>query len=126
MFKLDLKDFKSFLQNKKILITTHDLVDLDGFVSSYIFNFFFNQFFNNQAFLIFPELALSTRNFIEKVSKKFPELDFSLNQEFDLSEIDVLFVLDTNNLEHVSIPNMVDILNSNIRYYLRVHFLFGG
>jgi nanoRNase/pAp phosphatase (c-di-AMP/oligoRNAs hydrolase) len=123
MFKLDLKDFKSFLQNKKILITTHDLVDLDGYVSSYIFNFFFKQFFNNRAYLIFPELALSTRNFIEKVSKKFPEVDFSLNQEFDLSEIDVLFVLDTNNLEHISIPNMVEILNSNIPFIFIDHHI---
>ena len=40
--------FLSFLKDKKIVITSHELVDLDGLSSCYALEFFLNTFFKTQ------------------------------------------------------------------------------
>ena len=117
------EDFKAYLKDKNVLITTHDSVDLDGVVSCYIFKSFFTNYFNNEASLIFPEFSKSTRDFLKKVSQKFKELTFSFNDDFDISNIDVILVLDTNNLAQVSIFDKLNILNTNIPHiFIDHHF----
>lgn len=123
MLKSKFEDFKTYLKDKNILITTHESVDLDGFVSCYIFNHFFNNHFKKKAYLIFPEIAKSTRDFIKRISQKFSELHFSFNDEFDISNIDLIFILDTNNLAQVTVFDKLNILNTQIPFIFIDHHL---
>ena len=123
MLPYNFEDFIAYLKDKNVLITTHKSVDLDGFVSCYIFKIFFTNYFKNTTSLIFPDLSKSTRDFLEKVSQKFGELSFSFNEDCDISTIDVILILDTNNLAQVSIFDKLNILNTNIPYIFIDHHL---
>ncbi|MFX1444222.1 MAG: bifunctional oligoribonuclease/PAP phosphatase NrnA [Promethearchaeota archaeon] len=112
------EDFKAYLKNKNVLITTHESVDLDGFVSCYILKIFLINYFKNEVTLFFPEFNKSTKEYLGKVSQKFSDLSFSFNEEFDILNIDLIFILDTNNLAQVSI---FDKLNLNIAH---IPFIF--
>ena len=103
MLKSKFENFLAFIKNKKILITTHDLVDIDGLVSCFTLKFFLIQYFKNQEVSIyFSELTKSTKTFIKNFSKKFPNFNFSYEREFNLSNADVLLILDTNNLNQIN------------------------
>lgn len=117
-----LKGFLKYLRNKKILITTHELVDIDGFVSCYSLKFFLNQYFKNQQISIFfSEIAKSTKNFMNKFNEKFPEIDFSYNQDINISNYDICLILDTNNISQVKFPNLLEISSLNIPYIFIDH-----
>jgi nanoRNase/pAp phosphatase (c-di-AMP/oligoRNAs hydrolase) len=117
------EDFKSYLKDKNVLITTHESVDLDGFVSCYILKFFFTNYFKNEAILVFPEFNKSTRLYIEKVSQIFKELSFSFSKDFDISKIDLIIILDTNNLSQVSIFDKLHINSAQIPFIFIDHHL---
>ncbi len=123
MLTYKFEDFKTYLKNKNVLITTHAHVDIDGAASCYIFKIFFTSYFKNEAALVLPEFSKSTRDFLEKVSQKFRELSFSFNDEFDISNIDVILVLDTNNLAQVSIFDKLNISNAEIPFIFIDHHL---
>ena len=85
MFISKKQDFVKYLKGKNLLITSHDLVDLDGFVSGLALKFFFNIFNPNQnIYLIFSELSKRTKNYLKNFSQKFPDFNFSfqINKEF--------------------------------------------
>ncbi|MFX0038585.1 MAG: bifunctional oligoribonuclease/PAP phosphatase NrnA [Promethearchaeota archaeon] len=112
----------TFIYNKNILITTHDLVDIDGLVSCYTLKFFFNQYFKDQEISIyFSGLSKPTENYLKNFNAKFPEFDLSYEKNLDIANIDILVIVDTNNLNQIKLNNNIDILHSNIPYIFIDH-----
>jgi len=107
--------FFTFLKDKNLLILTHDLVDIDGLVSAFTLKFLLNQIFKNQKIVIaFSELSKRTRTFIQNFTKKFPQFDFSYDNEINISKIDALVIVDTNNLELIKFSLDFKVHNSHI------------
>ncbi|MFX0104514.1 MAG: bifunctional oligoribonuclease/PAP phosphatase NrnA [Candidatus Hodarchaeota archaeon] len=126
MLKSKFEKFLVFLKNKRIIITTHDLVDIDGFTSCYTLKFFLNQYFKNQKISIyFSEISNPTKNFMEHFTLKFPEFMFSYEKEFKPSKVDVLLILDTNDLNQIKPDNNFDISSLKIPYIFIDHHYVG-
>ena len=125
MLKPKFENFLAFIKNKNIIILTHDLVDIDGLVSSFTLKFFLNQIFENQEISIyFSELTKLTKDFIKKFSKKFPDFKLFYDRKFNLSKADILLIVDTNNLNQIKIDNNSDLSHLEIPYiYIDHHFL---
>jgi len=123
MLKSKIKDFLAFIKNKNIIILTHDLVDIDGLVSSFILKFFLDQYSKNQEIsLYFSELSKSTKNFIKNFSEKFPEFDFTYKKKIDIAKVDAFLIVDTNNLHQIKL-NDLDISHLGIPYiYIDHHY----
>ncbi len=122
MLSSKFKDFLAFLKSKKILIVTHDLVDIDSLGSCYALKFFLTQYFKNQEIIIyFSELTKSTKNFINNFKVKFPEFNFSYKKDITLSKFDVFLVVDTNNLNQIVFKDNLDISHTNIPYIFIDH-----
>jgi len=95
-------EFLNYLKGKNLLIATHDSADLDGFVSVLVLKFFFENFFTNQnIFLTFSKLSKYTKNFVVKFLQKFPDFNFPSNNDENFSNIDVIIIVDSNNLEQI-------------------------
>jgi len=104
------EDFLHFLKGKNLLITTHDLADLDGLFSGIVLKYFFESYFPNQnVFLTFSGLSKSTKSFVDKFLIKFPQFDFSFQEHIELSEFDVIVIVDSNNLEQIRMFNNLDL-----------------
>jgi len=117
-------DFISFLKNKSILITTHDLVDLDGFVSSYILKYFLTLTLSKpNVEITFSEITKPVIEFREKFSNNYPNFDFTYKTVADLSNFDVMIILDTNNLDLVEFKSQFDINRSQIPFIFVDHHL---
>jgi nanoRNase/pAp phosphatase (c-di-AMP/oligoRNAs hydrolase) len=102
--------FLNFLQGKNLLITTHDLADLDALVSGIALKYCFETYFPNQNIqLTFSVLSKHTKSFINKFSAKFPNFNFNYQEHVELSDIDVIVVADSNNLDHVKLFNNIDL-----------------
>ncbi|MFX0002412.1 MAG: bifunctional oligoribonuclease/PAP phosphatase NrnA [Candidatus Hodarchaeota archaeon] len=122
MLKSKFENLLTFINNKNILITTHDLVDIDGLVSCYTLKFFFNQYFKDQEISIyFSGLSKPTENYLKNFNAKFPDFDFSYEKSIDFVNIDILVIVDTNNLNQIKLSNNLDILHSNIPYIFIDH-----
>ncbi len=117
------EDLKAYLKGKSVLITTHESVDLDGFVSCYILKIFFTNYFNTKTTLYLSEFSKTTREYLQKVSQKFRELDFSFNENVDISKLDLIFILDTNNLAQVSVFDKLNITSAQIPFIFIDHHL---
>ena len=94
-----------FIQNKNILVLTHELVDIDALASMICFKFLMKELKHNRIHFHFSNLTKSTREFFSLFSERFDPFDIKDNLT-DLSEFDGLIVLDTNNLDHVIIPDV--------------------
>jgi len=126
MLKSKFKDFLTFIKNKKILITTHDLVDIDGLVSCFTLKFFLNHYFKNQEISIyFSEFSKSTKNFIKNFSEKFPEFNLSYEKDFNVSKADVLLIVDTNKLDQIKLKNNSNASPLEIPYIFIDHHYLG-
>ena len=118
------EDFLTFLKGKKILITTHDLVDIDGFVSCYALRFFLIQHCNKPISIFFSELSKHTKNFLLRFSEKFREFNFNHKSEVDFSEFDVCIINDTNDLSQIKF-NCSKAIKLEIPYIFIDHHHFG-
>ncbi|MFX0020894.1 MAG: bifunctional oligoribonuclease/PAP phosphatase NrnA [Candidatus Hermodarchaeota archaeon] len=132
MLKSKFDNFLAFIKNKTILITTHDFVDIDGLVSCFTLKYLLNQlnreFLNSknpEISIYFSELSKSTKNFIKNFNKTFPKFDFSYESQFDLTNFDILVIVDTNNLNQIKITGNVDITNSKIPFIFIDHHYTG-
>ena len=104
------EDFLNFLKGKKLLITTHDLADFDGFFSGIVFKYYFENYFpNKNIHLTFSGLSKHTKSFINKFSTKFPNFNFTFQEHVDLSDIDVIVIVDSNNLDQIKLFNNLDL-----------------
>ncbi len=104
------EDFLNFLKEKNLLITTHNLADLDGMSSGIALKYCFENYFPNQSIqLTFSGLSKHTKSFVNKFSKKFPNFNFTFQKNVDLSDIDVIVIVDSNNLDQIKIFNNLDL-----------------
>ncbi|MFX1591830.1 MAG: bifunctional oligoribonuclease/PAP phosphatase NrnA [Promethearchaeota archaeon] len=127
MLKSKFENFLNFIKNKNIIITTHDLVDIDGLVSCIILKFFLNQYLKNQnVFIYFSDFTKSTKNFIKNFAEKFTEFDLSYEKNIILSNTDVLLIVDTNNLNQVRFDYNFDISDSGVPYIFIDHHYRGA
>jgi nanoRNase/pAp phosphatase (c-di-AMP/oligoRNAs hydrolase) len=110
MFISKKDDFLKYLKGKNLLITSHDLVDLDGFISGLALKFFFKNFNPNQnIYLIFSELSKHTKNYLKNFSQKFPDFNFSFQINKEFSNVDVIIIVDSNNLDQIKLLNKLDL-----------------
>ncbi len=118
MLNSKFEDLKNYLADKKILITTHDLVDIDGFVSCFVLKFFFKLFYEkNEVFILFQEISKATKNFIDKINNKFPKIKISYLKSNEMLDFDLIIIMDTNNLEQVNF----DVLRSGLPFLFIDH-----
>ncbi len=105
MITAKFEELLNFLEDKKrVLILTHDMVDLDGLVSSFALKHFLNKYISEIEIIVsFSELSKKTENFMEKYLSRFPEFDlnYKLEKEIDVNLIDVILILDTSELNQV-------------------------
>ena len=126
MFNSKFISFLRFIKNKNIIITTHELVDIDGLVSCFALKFFLNHSFKNQNFLIyFPELSKSTKNYLDNFSTRFPNLDLSSLESINYSNVDVFLIVDTNNLNQINSEISKNLSNLEIPYIFIDHHYLG-
>ncbi|MHA1436548.1 MAG: DHH family phosphoesterase [Promethearchaeota archaeon] len=112
------------MEEKKILITTHELVDIDALASCFSLKFFLSQYFRKDNVIIwFSELTKLSKTYLNKFSQKFPLFNITFNKKVDIENIDVVIILDTNNLNLVSLPNDFDISRSKIPFIFIDHHL---
>jgi len=110
MFTSRKDDFLKYLKGKNLLITSHDLVDLDGFISGLCLKFFFEKIFSTQNInLTFSGLSKHTKSFLKNFSQKFPEFNFSFQVKKDILNVDVVIIVDSNNLDQIKLFNNLDL-----------------
>ncbi|MHA1883722.1 MAG: DHH family phosphoesterase [Promethearchaeota archaeon] len=96
------EDFLSFLEGKKILLTTHDLVDIDGLVSCYALYQFLETYFKNPVLSIyFSNVSKDTKNFIKRFNQKFPSFNFNYSNNVKFSDFEVCIIVDTSNIKQI-------------------------
>ena len=106
MLKSKFENLIKFIENKKILIITHDLVDIDGLTSCFALKYFISQFFSTKEVLIyFSGLSKNSSVYLERMISKFPDFNFSYEKNINLLDFEVLLVLDTNTLNLVTLEN---------------------
>jgi nanoRNase/pAp phosphatase (c-di-AMP/oligoRNAs hydrolase) len=120
MFKSKIQSYLNFLKGKTILITTHELADLDGVSSSIALNFFLKKLVNDlKTILYFSGISKRTELFLERIKQKFPNFNPIFANSFENEDIDMFFILDTNKLENVD-----EFLNLTQLQRERCHFFF--
>ncbi len=104
------EDFLNFLKEKNLLITTHNLADIDAAASGIVLKYCFENYFPNQTVhLTFSGFSKHTKSFVNKFSKKFPNFNFTFQENVDLSDIDVIVIVDSNNLDQIKIFDNLDL-----------------
>jgi len=104
------EELLNFLKRKNLLITTHDLADLDGMVSGIVLKYCLENCFPSQnVHLTFSGLSKHTKSFIDKFSTKFPDFGFTFQDHVELSDIDVIVIVDSNNLDQIKLFNNLDL-----------------
>ncbi|MFW9988844.1 MAG: bifunctional oligoribonuclease/PAP phosphatase NrnA [Candidatus Odinarchaeota archaeon] len=126
MLKSKFEDLLAFLENKKIIISTHHLVDIDGLVSCFTLKIFLTYYLkNNEISIFFSELSKSAKNFLKNFSAKFPVFNLSYEKEFQGSKAEIILILDTNNLDQTKLNDDSDITLLKIPYIFIDHHYFG-
>ncbi len=121
MFNSKKEVLLDFLKGKNLLITSHHLVDLDGLASAFALKFCLENLFPNQNVqLTFSGLSKPTKSFINKFGTKFPNFNFTYQEHVELSDIDVIVIVDSNNLDQIKLFNNLDL---NIPYIFVDHHL---
>lgn len=126
MLKTNFFNLINFLEDKKTLILTHNLLDLDALASTVSLKNFLNTYFkdNSQAEIFYFDLNKTTKHFIEKVEEKFPNYDlFNFMDPIDFSDIDVILILDTNNLDQLKFETELNLDSLDIPYIFIDHHL---
>ncbi len=124
MYNSKIDELIQFLKDKTPLITTHNLVDIDALASTHIFKYFLNQIWpNKNVFLTYSKFKKSTKSFILKFNQKFPKIDLYGDKDYDLSQIDVIIILDSNNYNQVIINGVENITKLEIPFIFIDHHL---
>jgi len=104
------EDFLKYLEEKNIIITSHHLVDLDALVSGIALKYCFENYFPNQnMYLTFSGISKHTKSFVNKFSVKFPNFTFAFQEHVELTDIDVIVIVDSNNLDQIKLFNNFDL-----------------
>ncbi|MFW9823432.1 MAG: bifunctional oligoribonuclease/PAP phosphatase NrnA, partial [Candidatus Thorarchaeota archaeon] len=122
MSKINYDNFLSFLKGKKILITTHDLVDIDGLASCFALKLFLIEYLKTRdVSILFSEITNPTKKFMSKFSAKYPELTFPYKEEVSLSDYEVCVILDANELSHIGLELKNDTSELGLPYIFIDH-----
>lgn len=115
-------DFLSFLEGKKIIITTHHLVDIDGFASCFALKFFLIEYLEKpNVSIFFSELSKSTRIYMAKFANKFPSFNFSYRNDVNLSKYDVCLIIDANTINQIRLSREKETTQIGIPYIIIDH-----
>ncbi|MBN1801239.1 MAG: DHH family phosphoesterase [Candidatus Lokiarchaeota archaeon] len=101
------EDLLTFLKNKRILITTHEPIDVDGLASGFALKYFLENS-SHDVRLYFPEFTRISKIFLERMARKFPDHDFSFEKTCNLEKIDIVLIVDTSNLGLIKSINLSD------------------
>ena len=124
MLKSKIDNFLYFLEKKRILITSHDLVDLDGFSSVIAFDFFLHQYFKRiDTYIYFNGISNSTNSFIKVIERKFSDYNIKIFDSAEDIEIDAIIVLDANKLHQITLPDHLK-ENDKISFFFIDHHYF--
>jgi nanoRNase/pAp phosphatase (c-di-AMP/oligoRNAs hydrolase) len=124
MLQSRIKSFITYLKGKKILIITHHPADLDGFATSIALQFFFKNLFKNQEIsLYFSEFSRFIKSFLNNFKKIFPNFNFKPLNNINVSNFDVIIIVDTNNLDQVKFFEVFKRLDSSIPFIFIDHHL---
>jgi nanoRNase/pAp phosphatase (c-di-AMP/oligoRNAs hydrolase) len=94
-----------FINNKKTLVLTHNLLDIDALASIISFKYLITKLELNGFYFHLSSLTKSTKDFFSLFTDKFG--DFNVQDRIiDLKEIEVFIILDTNNLDQVEVPSI--------------------
>jgi nanoRNase/pAp phosphatase (c-di-AMP/oligoRNAs hydrolase) len=115
------EDLKTLLTNKKILITSHDSADIDSYASCVVFNYFLKKCWNTCPFLFFSEISSSTKEFINKFTQNFPNIDLPLKNEIPSLDSEICLFIDTNNLDQINFPDNFTLIKSEIPFLFIDH-----
>ncbi|MFX1454779.1 MAG: bifunctional oligoribonuclease/PAP phosphatase NrnA [Promethearchaeota archaeon] len=125
MLKINYDNFLSFLKGKNILITTHDLVDIDGLASCFALKLFLIDYFNSaNVSILFSEITKPTRKFMSKISTKFPDLIFLYNEEVSLSDYEICVIVDANEVSQIGLDLKNDTSELGVPYIFIDHHHF--
>ncbi|MBN1215824.1 MAG: DHH family phosphoesterase [Candidatus Lokiarchaeota archaeon] len=121
MLKNKIDNFLYLLNKKKILIISHDLVDLDGFSSVIALEFILHQYLSDiETHLYFNGFSNSTNLMIEIIEKKYPNYKINYLNSIDDLKVDSIIILDANKLHQVTLPKHLK-ENNNISYFYIDH-----
>lgn len=124
MYKSKINEIIKYLKDKTPLIITHHLVDIDALASTQAFKIFLNQLWpNKKVFLTYSKFTKSTKRFISKFNQKYPKIDLYGDKEYDLSKIDLIIILDTNNYDQIILNGENDLKSLEIPLIFIDHHL---
>jgi len=124
MLKSNFDSLLNFSRDKNILITTHNLVDIDGLASCFVFKFILNQLIDKPLIsLWFSELTKASKEYMSKFMEKFPDFNFNHKKEIEFSNFELIFILDTNNLTQLEFPDNIDLNEQKIPFIFIDHHL---
>lgn len=108
MFSSQIQNLINFIEKKSILITTHDLIDLDGLISTILLKKLLERYSKARDIdLYYSEFLKNTLSFIKKITleKKFLDINSLILKSKNLldKEFDVLIIVDTNSLNQVKV-----------------------
>lgn len=92
----------SFIKGKKIVITTHDLADIDAVASAFALKLFLENFFHKELIDIrIPNCSKPTKQIISEIKSLYPCI---LENTFNVEACpDLLIVTDTNNIDKTNL-----------------------
>ena len=94
-----------FVRNKKTLVLTHRLLDVDALASIICFKYLIKELKLDGFYFYFSSLTKSTNDFFSLFTEKFGDFDVQ-DGIIDFKEIGAFIILDTNNLDQVDVPNI--------------------
>jgi nanoRNase/pAp phosphatase (c-di-AMP/oligoRNAs hydrolase) len=122
MLNLIYENFLSYLKGKSILITTHNLVDIDGLASCFALKYFLTENLNKSTVSIFfSELSKFSRHYMDKFTEKFPEFIFSYKTDVKLTNYDVCLIIDANEVSQIGFNPKKDTSQLGIPYIIIDH-----
>jgi len=122
MLNLKYEDFLSYLKGKRILITTHNLVDIDGLASCFALKFFLTEeLYNSTVSIFFLEMSKLSRHYMNKFTEKFPEFYFSYKMDVKLANYDICLLIDANEISQIGFNPKNDTSQLGIPYIIIDH-----
>jgi nanoRNase/pAp phosphatase (c-di-AMP/oligoRNAs hydrolase) len=122
MLDINYENFLSYLQGKKILITTHKLVDIDGLASCFSLKFFLTKYLKNGSISIFfSEISKPTRDYMNRFIEKYRNFNFTYKKEVTPSNYDVCLIIDANEVNQIGLKDKNDDLQLGIPYIIIDH-----
>lgn len=122
MLNSKFNDVLTYLKGKKIIIATHDLVDIDGLASCFAFKFFLFEYLKNPNVSIFlSELTKTTKIYMSKFNKKFPNFNFSYRKDIHLMNFDVCLIIDANSISQIRFNGEKETIKIGIPYIIIDH-----